>query len=379
MPIKKLQLHQFRHFEALTYTPGAKINFIVGSNGSGKTSILESVYILSTGRSFRSTSLAQAIYHKEKSFTIHAELTMKHVQSALNVGFQRQREQSAPAIKVNGRRETKIADLAKMFPVKLLQVDNYQLLRNDPQERRQMLDWGVFHVEHSFYPAWQQYQRLLKHRNMLLKTGATFQTLEFWSEQLITAAEEIHIARQAFMTSWQAVLKEFVCNMLKLKGISMEYYPGWANSDAEGIAHALAKNLSQDQRLGYTQIGPHRADLVVKVEDIPAKQRLSIGQQKMLVTALHLSQAYLLMQQAQKETVFLLDDLPAELDSNAQQKIGGVLAQLDAQVLMTCVDSRIVKPFSEFSEVEVFHVEQYHQAKEVFVPDDCFEGENNGN
>lgn len=354
MPIKKLHLHHLRHFDSLIYEPGSKVNLIVGSNGAGKTSILEAVYILSTGRSFRTNTLLHAIQENAEGLTVYAELSMAHAQNILNIGFQRERNSATPLIKVNGKRETKISELAKSFPVKLLQVDNYQLLRNDSLERRQLLDWGVFHVEHSFHTGWQQYQRLLKHRNTLLKMGISASAMECWTEQLIVAGRQVHAARETFMLTWQEVLQDFIEKLLDLRGITVEYYPGWSKGD---IAEVITNNFSNDSRVGHTQHGPHRADIVVTFQGIPAKQRLSLGQQKMLVVALHLSQAYLLMQKAKKETVFLLDDLPAELDNEAQRKTSIALRELDAQVLMTCVDKSVAQAFIGSAEVDMFHVE----------------------
>jgi DNA replication and repair protein RecF len=362
MPIKKIQLHQLRSFDTLAYEPGSQLNFIVGPNGSGKTTLLEAIYILSMGRSFRTSSLIHVIQNNADSFVVHAELTAEHTPGVFNVGFQRERRQAAPLIKINGKREGKIADLAKIFPVKLLCVDNYQLLRSEPQERRQLIDWGVFHVEHSFFPVWQQYHKLLKHRNTLLKNNAADSVLTFWTEQLVTAGEQLHLARVKFMQEWLPTLQVFMDKLLNFPGITVEYCCGW-NTDS--LEEAINNNIHQDRRVGYSQVGPHRADLNILVDGISAKQRLSLGQQKMLVTALHLSQASLLREKAQKETVFLLDDLPAELDNGAQQRIGAVLHDLKAQVFITCVDSQVVTPFAQFGEVKMFHVE--HSQADAFV------------
>lgn len=352
MPIKKIQLHNIRCFDQFLIEPGTGMNFIVGPNGSGKSTLLEAISILSTGRSFRASSLSHVIQKEKTEFTVNAHISTS--QGVFNMGFQRGREHSSAVLSLNGKHDVKQSELAKIFPVKLLCVDNYQLLRDEPNERRALLDWGVFHVEHSFYPAWQQYQRLLKQRNAMLKAGAFGESLNIWTVQLAEVGEIIHEARGRFIEAWIPYLVDFFNKLLPGVLLSVEYRCGWAGGS---FLRALDDHLQHDKRIGFTQTGPHRADLVVQLDSSLAKHRLSLGQQKLLVAGLHLSQAKLLMECAKKETIFLLDDLPAELDSLSQSKIGAVLSDLKAQTFISCVDEKSAMNFGQFESISMFHVE----------------------
>ena len=138
--------------------------------------------------------------------------------------------------------------------------------------------------------------------------------------------------------------------------LSFRYKAGW--DEDEGLIATLDRTLYRDSQLGYTQHGPHKADLLIRVNHTtPAQDVLSQGQQKLLVYALHLAQGVLLKKQSGKKCVFLLDDLAAELDMENRRKVVEALHQIDAQVFITAIDRETLINMGSFPNTAMFHVE----------------------
>ena len=335
MFITRLNIQRVRNLTAVALHELQPFNVFYGANGSGKTSILEAIHLLATGRSFRTHIPKHYIQNNAQDAIVFAQsVTEKIGMQKLVTGEQN--------IKINGDSIATQGQLAKALPVQLIDPLSTDIIDHGAKPRRQLLDWLMFHVEPEFYFAWQYYSRALKQRNSLLKfpRQLSLQDLEVWNKMLSEYGEILHAQRLSIIDRWQDFLQLELSKLLPDLNIEMEYLPGF--HPEHGLAHDLQQHHQKDLEKRYTSYGPHRADLRLKTPEGEADVVLSRGQKKLLITALKLSQIAML-HSCNKETVVLLDDVTAELDLTAQQRLIERLSQLGSQVFMTTLDHESVK------------------------------------
>jgi len=358
MSLRRLDIAHFRNLSGVSLEPGAGVNLFIGDNGAGKTSLLEAISVLSSGRSFRASRTPAIIQFEQASYTLFAEVfnPLANFQPIVPIGISRSRD-SEQQIRISGQQARSAAQLAELLPAQVINSDSFQLLEGSPKVRRQFVDWGVFHVEHGFFPAWQAAQKALKQRNKLLKYGKieAIQQLDIWDQSLAQYAEQIDIYREAYI---EKLIPEFEATLAELSfsdQVSLSYYRGWdRHTDCLSL---LQENRAKDLALGFTQSGPHRADLRIRVNKLMAVDILSRGQQKLVVCALLLAQGKLLQKLTGKQCVYLVDDLPAELDSEHRRYLCRVLEQMQCQVFITSVEpDSLAESWSEQTDISMFHV-----------------------
>lgn len=356
MAISQLQITGVRNLQPVTLHTSPRINILYGDNGSGKTSVLEAIHLLAMARSFRSTRLQPMIQYEQNNCTVFAQID--HTDgSQSNLGVSRDR-QSELRIRIDGQNARSTAQLAQLLPLQLINPDSFRLLEGAPKMRRQFLDWGVFHVEHQFISAWQRLQTSLRQRNSCLRHGIMDESIiAAWDRELCIASNEIDQLRRAYITKLKPVFEETLAKLLELPGLTLSYFRGWdKNSELQDV---LNRNLIRDRALGYTQVGPQRADLRVRIAKNNAVDILSRGQQKLVICALRIAQGYLLSQARRNECIYLVDDLPSELDQQHRKALCQLLDKLECQVFVTCVDKQLMNSgWRKDTPVSLFHVEQ---------------------
>lgn len=338
----------FRLFAHFAFEPLPALNLLVGANASGKTTLLEALYVLGRGRSFRSAApeLAGAAgTHWRVQGSVACADAPDRVLAAnwSRDGLQVQLDQA----------EAGIQDLVRQVAVQVLEPDSHRLLEDGPVYRRRYLDWGVFHVEHRFFPAWRRYQRALKQRNQALRQGAPAAEVEAWNPELVQAGQEVHGYREAQVEALKGPLTSELRSLLPGLEWSMELSRGWAA--ARTLAEALAEHLEQDRRHGLTVAGPHRAELKLKLAGRSAKHQISRGQQKLMIAALLLAQARLITERTGRRPVLLIDDFPAELGGAYQAALLASLARYGGQVFVTAIE--LTDTLRSAPENAMFHVE----------------------
>ncbi len=312
-----------------------RVNVFYGPNGAGKTSILESIHVLGMARSFRGNSIKSLISHGAQTTTVFGEIATGG--SEIPLGVQRSRDGEV-RIKVGGSPVRTITELVVNLPLQVINAESFDLLTGSPQSRRQYLDWGVFHVEHRFFVAWQRFQRCIKQRNKLLRRDKIpADELTAWTRDLVSAGTAINEYRQAYFQQlvprFNAIVEELVPS---LEQVELRFRKGW-DRDLD-LASALDKSLESDREQGYTHVGPQRADIRTLVAGHLAAETLSRGQQKLVVCALKLAQGQLMSEAGGKQCTYLVDDLPSELDEHHNRQVCGMLARMDSQVFITCVE-----------------------------------------
>ncbi len=350
----QLVINQFRNLTAVVLEPQAGINIFYGQNGSGKTSILEAIYFLGLGRSFRTHLVPRIIQHDANQFTLFAQL--QHENQIQPVGVERSR-QGEKRMRINGETVTSLAPLAKQLPLQLLTTESHRYFHDGPKPRRQYLDWGVFHVEPGFYSMWQQFQKVLKQRNAGLKSQLNAREVGVWNPELIRLSNTFDQYRKDYIAQLQPILTSLLAIVLpEVDQLTLRYFRGWSRE--RDFAEVLSESLARDQQLGYTQYGPQRADLQLYADKTPVCDDLSQGQQKLAAYALHLAQGLLLQKITQQSPIYLIDDLPSELDPEKRRFITHILTELHAQVFITGITQEELSNMIPLDQVQMFHVEQ---------------------
>jgi len=210
-------------------------------------------------------------------------------------------------------------------------------------------------VEHSFYPHWQRAQRTIKQRNAALKAKAHPTEIHLWNTELIPAAEALNKLRHQYTDQLIPIFANLLTTLLGENNINLTYQAGW--NQEQGLEQVLEADLPRDLQLGYTQHGPHHANLLIRCGKTPAQDILSQGQQKLTIYALRLAQGKLLKKLTDKTCVYLIDDLPAELDIQKRAQAAKVLTELNAQVFITGAEKNELTDLCKFKDTQLFHVE----------------------
>lgn len=357
MHLSRLSVSDLRNIRA-DLTNLGQINIFFGANGSGKTSVLEAIHLLGLGRSFRSPSARSVVRYQAESLTVFAEQTGSSPMAArTRLGLSRNGGGEL-IMRMNGEPVRGLAQMARQLPLLLVNADTFGLLEGAPRLRRQFLDWGVFHVEQEFYPAWKVAVRCLKHRNSLLRRGKLdLLELDAWDQRLADCAKILHACRERYsqrlISAWRNTLGGLGVEPMP----EMHYSPGWDAS--QSYRDVLSSQRQRDLAQRQTGSGPHRADLVFRVHGHAAADILSRGQKKMAVMALRLAQAELLKADTGQSCLLLLDDLPAELDPGALGRLMAWLSAHDNQAFITSIPPDAL-PVAEANRNRTrwFHVEQ---------------------
>ena len=336
MGLHHLSLTDFRNFSKISFNFTPTINFLIGKNGSGKTSILEALHLLSTGRSFRTTNLNRTINFNSDNAVIYAEA------QGLNgldykIGYKRDHKNNK-YLKLNNNDISSVAHIAAVLPMCCIEGVGFRALLESPQLRRRILDWGVFHVEHSFYEAWQKYNKVLKQRNVYLKQNPGRDYYDTWDALFAKAALNLMILREKYFKALKPYFDAHIQKLLPIGKIDVVLKQGIDGASEEEILSELKSSLPKDRERGFTSIGPHKADLIFKFKNIQAKESLSRGQQKMVILALYLAQLEYLKLATDKRCLILIDDIASELDQNAQQMLYRELYATNHQVVITAVN-----------------------------------------
>lgn len=350
MAITRLDIHCIRNLSNVFLCPSTSLNIIYGLNGSGKTSILEAINILSIGRSFRTHKISTVIQHGSESITLFAHSQTEAEHHAIGVQKSNKRD---VVYKLDGINVHSQSQIASLLPTKAITTGLHALLEDTPDERRSYLDWGLFHVEPAFIAAYQTFKRILYQRNALLKNNDP-QGLAFWDQQFVESATAIHNLRTEYIASLQPYLEVTLATLLDMASLEMSYRQGW-NSELS-LKEALNVSRETDLKRGFTSVGPHRADFQFRVDGYTAVDHLSRGQEKLFIIGLHIAQVLHLFEHRDLASIVLIDDIASEMDGFALQKVLKLLAKCKTQIFITVIDKDDLN-LSGWEEKKLFHVE----------------------
>lgn len=331
--VHSLKIQNFRNFKTLDLMLAPGLNMIIGSNGSGKTSILEALHFLAYGKSFRIKELNRMIHQGEKGFTLFAEGTENDV--GWKIGMQRHSHESIN--RINGETPKKLIEFAELLPLLLVNPESFQFLTGGAKVRRQLIDWGVFYHYPDSRAHFTLIRKALKQRNQALKQHAAREHIKLWETTCYKSCELIDKWRRQYTTLLNKQTLIFLKNFSTQHQLQIEYQRGWPES--ETLAEAWERSFQQDIRSGYTEYGPHQADLHITSRKKPAKDMLSRGQQKTLISTLKLAQGLIFQDLTQRTPVYLFDDLSSELDKTHRAQLSEYIHAQNCQVIVTGIEA----------------------------------------
>lgn len=344
--LAELSIESLRSVASARLALSAKSNLIYGANGAGKTSVLEAAFLLGRGRTFRHRSTDRLIRRGEPLARVVGHVRQDAVQHVLGVEV----AEGATRARIDGETPPALSELARVFPVQVLDPELHCLIEEGPSVRRRWLDWAVFHVEPTFAATWQRYRRALQQRNAALVTQDA--SLEAWDDRLVEEGERLGQLRRetiaALEPGWRAVAAELVG-----LEIQMSYQAGWERGTT--LREALSRALPRDRERHTTSVGPHRAEVALRLAGRAARDVLSRGQQKLAGASLVLCQLEYLKSAFGVVPTLLVDDPSAELDHARLDAFIGRVMAIGGQMVVTALS----KDFRLFGQPEaVFHVEQ---------------------
>ena len=355
MFLSQLNIFQVRNLQTVRVCCHPQANIIYGANGSGKTSFLESIYMLGRGRSFRHRDLRVVVNNQAEELVVSGRLHRQPAGTQHQIGIRRTSKGQFEA-RLDGKSLQSAVQLVSELPLQLIDAHSFMLLEGGTLQRRQFIDWGVFHVEHGYTDVWRRFQKTLKQRNQLLRHGRIDNDLlNTWTAELAPLCEVITEFRRGYLDGLADHLSRAISAFDGLGEVSLEYYCGW--DDSLSLDEVFSRDRVRDIATKTTNHGAHRADIKIKVDGRPAADHLSRGQVKLLVYALKLAQAGHYRDQSGDSCLFLLDDLPAELDYQHRGQVITYLNKLGCQYFITGVDRRDFEALVEAVPHAMFHME----------------------
>lgn len=354
MRVTRLAVSNVRRLARVELEPGPGLNFLVGDNGAGKTSVLEALHLMAYGRSFRGRVRDGLVRTGAEALEIYLEWKLQSRDQVRRAGLRH----SGPRWegRLDGEPVAQLGDLLAALAVVTFEPGSHALVGGGAEPRRRFMDWGLFHVEQEFLPLWRRYARALRQRNALLKQAAAGGELDSWDRELVAAGEPMTDLRRSYLEGLDPVLGATSSRMApSLGAASLQFAPGW-KSEAMPLADALLLARDRDRALGHTTVGPHRADWRVSFSALADGEALSRGQAKLAALACLLAQATDLAQRLDEWPIVALDDLASELDAGHRERVIGMLVESGAQVFVT--GTEVPAGGIADSRWRLFHVEQ---------------------
>ena len=348
MQLRLLHLKNFRSYGTATFTFSPGVNIITGSNGCGKTTLLEAIYLLVSGHSFRTAVMGELIKHGQPCFSVEAHYFQHGVEQSVSLTYGPDTLKVTHNSTVSGTLMTLLGALSGVVMV----PDDAALVKGSPQVRRRYLDLQIAQSDLLYIHYARRYQRALRQRNALLKKRSIL-AIEGWEQEMATAA--------AYMSSQRAQVLEVLSTAAteryeQFSGepllLSLKYTPAvGAKYDSDSYLAQFQRLRRREIEVGYTLKGPHKDDFVVAIGEHPARQFGSEGQQRSCIAAMRFSEWERLHQALSVPPLMLVDDLAISLDSNRSQRICEQLEALPSQVFLTTTDANAFRSYGQEQKV----------------------------
>lgn len=347
MLLRELRLKDFRNYKELTLRFDEGANIFFGSNGQGKTNLLEAISLLSVGRSFRTTRDADMIAFCREDANVIADTCSGKGEYSIDIKLGKKIKK---AVKINSIPIDKLQDLFGVINVVVFSPDDLKLIKDGPKERRLFLDREISQIRPRYYRVLSDYYKVLQRRNLLLKEEASSMMVDIYTEQLAQFGYEAMKMRKTFVEEIRTIAEEIHRTISSGKEeLHVEYEANLFTATVQDYLDALREAKEQDVFKGNTTRGIHRDDIALKIGEMDIRHFGSQGQKRSAAISLKLSEIALMYQLFGEYPIVLLDDIFSELDLSRQRMLLEYVK--DTQVFLTTAE-----PF-EF-QGRIFHVEE---------------------
>lgn len=335
MHLKRILLRHFRNYLQAQAFFSPSINFIQGKNGQGKTNLLEAIYLISTGRSFRTHNLSDLISFGQKFFYLEAEFEKAGVSQTITVYY----DNNGRKVQHNDSSYPTLHSLLGILPSILLAPDDLSLVTGAPSERRRFLDLHIAQTDPSYLYHLGRYFKAMKQRNHLLRSPS-LSTITAWEQMMAQSASEIILKRKQAVVALSSTLKKWVDILSETQDeVQLHYHTSPSGLiDEPEIATSLQKGFEKmrpkEKEIGNTLIGPHRDDLCIQLSHKSAKSFSSEGQKRGCISALRFAQWEQMSSLLEHKPLLGIDDFGIQLDAGRQAQLKHHLSSFK-QVFLT--------------------------------------------
>ncbi len=344
MFVKRLEFNGFRNLENGYIYPSEKINVIFGDNAQGKTNLIECLWLFTGGRSFRGSKEREMIAFGKKEAVIILDFEADGRTQKLELTL----KNNTRAAVLNDVQKKGLSQIIGCFCAVVFSPDHLTLIKSGPEERRSFMDGAICQIKPAYASRVAKYKRIINERNALLKDIPRHReledTLDIWNERLAAQGAEICAERYLYCAELRRSASAFYDGISSGKEkLETEYRTNFGAEDptnkketAGKLLDSLRRRQSDDIYLGYTTSGPHRDDIIVRINGKEARSFGSQGQQRSAVLSMKLAEAEILGKKRGEPPVILLDDVLSELDPSRQDYLLKRLSGM--QVFITCCE-----------------------------------------
>ncbi len=362
MILSKLKLSDFRNFENLNLDFSENINIIYGKNGSGKTNLVESIYMLALTKSFRSILDKKIIRKGAKELTIEGTI-LTNIKTYYKITINEKNK----LVEIDNNKKNKLSEYVSNINVILFNPDDTRIVKDSPSERRKLLNIELSKIYKEYLLLLTSYNKILKHRNMYLKElaingNASKEYLDILTRKLIEIGYQIYEYRDIFIEDISKYIGNIYKSIFGYGELVVNYNSNYNNKDVKQIFDLYRDNYSREIKLGTTIFGIHKDDIHFLLDGNLIKEWGSTGQQKNTIISFKLAELTYLKEEKNKTPILILDDLFSELD---KEKVDNILKTLqkDVQIFITTTSIKNLK-LKKFSNYKIFKIEN-NQVEEI--------------
>jgi len=357
MYIEKLTLKNFRNYENLELDFDSRVNLVTGRNAQGKTNLIESLYLSSIGRSFRTPRDAEMIRFGEENAYVKVkaqkELTATTVEIMLG-------SDSKKAVKKDGSSIRSISKLLDNIIIVIFSPEDLKIVKEEPEKRRKFIDRELSQIKPSYFESISKYKKALLERNRYLKEETPDPAmLDMWDDVLVKYGADIMQKRNGFLEELSSISSEIHQKITNGKeNLALQYEPNVevaasAEEQEAKIRKALQNARERDVRFRSTSRGPHKDDFSFLIDGVNVRNYGSQGQQRTSALSLKLAELELIKREAGENAILLLDDVMSELDEERREYL--IRAFSENQIFITCtdIDESLMRAYPEAKIIRV--------------------------
>ena len=358
MYLKEIKLQNFRNYKEEAVKFHKKVNIIAGKNAQGKTNLLESLYIMCIGKSFRTNKDAEMIRFGEDLCKVKSVSIKDGSELKVEINISREGKQ----IKIDGVKASRNMDILENVYMVIFSPEDLKIVKDEPEKRRKFMDRELCLIRPIYFKNLARYKKILLQRNSLLrKNNINVDHLLVWNEELAEYGSKIILERRRFIEKVNAISKEISKNITNGKEaleISYEANVEWKETlekQKEYFLNKLNRNLKNDIFRRNTTVGPHKDDIKICLDGIDIRHFGSQGQQRTAALSLKLAEIKLIKEETGEDPILLLDDVLSELDAERQRFLINSLGEMQLFITTTEIADELKKSLPEGY---TFHIEE---------------------